>query len=252
MRTKFLPLLTLSLVLFSAQSYCQQDAQVKVPKNDKIKLDGKVSSEEISGASKLELTVLGNRAKPSNPTELYAAATDSGLYFGFVSKSQNDNYQIKALKPTDAVFDDESVQVFITPNQEATSDNYFHFAVNPKGVAYSNRADKNTPVLGWESKVSTGTKEWQAEFFIPLSSIQAALNQPYWRANFARLAVDEGKKPEVSAWISPGVSFDQAQASGVSDGALSLHNYKRFGFLTVPSFVPAAPKELNITKAAAQ
>lgn len=242
--------LVLSVVSFFLPSYGFSQTgtvQATIPKTNVVEVDGKITPAEKSASKLISLSKIGTREVPSNKTDVHVAATDKGLYFGFVCSSPSENYRIKSAKANDAVFEDESVQIFITPNQDATTDNYFHFAVNPRGHVYSNRAANNKPLANWDAKVTSDTKSWIAEIFIPLSAIDAPLNQPYWRANVARNAHCEGEEAEVSAWVNPAILFGSDQTTSTASAELSLHNYKRFGFFTVPSFIPPPPGDNQTT-----
>ncbi len=207
--------------------------QLTVPMAEPPVIDGNVTAEEKGRSVSASLAQVGGLDKQVlYPTEMFVSVTVSGLYVGFISEEPTlDSIITNATRENGAVFNDDSVQVFLTPTMDTAADAYYHFAINPAGIRYSNHLITRETVSGWQSAVTKGEKKWQAEFFIPLASINAASELPMWRANFARVRPSRGNQPEeISAWVNPGVS---------------LHNYKKFGYLTVPRFIPPAPAALS-------
>lgn len=192
-------------------------------------IDGKVSAAEQASAATAPLSQVGRlETELRFPTKVFVSATIAGLYVGFIAdEPAMDSLVTNAARDNGAVFNDDSVQVFISPTLETAADAYYNFAINPNGVKYSNHLLTGEVVTGWQAAVSKGETSWQAEFFIPLGSIKAPAELPMWRANFARVHPARDNQPEeTSAWVDPG---------------MTLHNYKKFGYLTVPRFVPPAP-----------
>ncbi|MGI8907121.1 MAG: hypothetical protein ACR2IE_11590 [Candidatus Sumerlaeaceae bacterium] len=193
-------------------------------------LDGRVSPAEQAGSARVGMILAGGLDKPKQVTSAYIFMNDQGLYVGFVCEESAMNSIVqKTVNENGAVFEDDSVQLFLSPNREATKTNYTHFAVNTAGIKYSNNMQDDRPVEGWQAAASRGTKSWEAEMFIPFSAIRGETDVPYWRMNLAReRAARPGEKEEISAWINPGAS---------------LHNYKRFGFVQfkLPTQTPTQP-----------
>lgn len=193
-------------------------------------IDGKVSQQEISQTVHAPLQIINSREKPKNATTVHVGATRQGLYVAFRADETNmDSLTGANTQPGGAVAQDDSVQVLITPEPEVTVDQYYHFAVNPYGASYGRYIQGGTVTHGWEARASINdrnnakTGAWEAEFFIPLKSINSPEGRPTWRANFARYRPARLEEPaETSAWYNPGIS---------------LFNYKRFGFLGMPNFV---------------
>jgi hypothetical protein len=212
--------IAVALITLAASFAAAQTMQVTAPhfaKNPTI--DGHVSPDEQNGAARLNLTVVGALEKPKYATTAYLFVNDGGVYVGFVcSEPAIASLVQKATKDNGPVFEDDSVQLFLAPDREGTNNNYYHFVVNSGGVRYSNRMQDDTPVDGWTAGASKGTNTWEAEIFVPYSSMNVLPELPYWRMNIARErpARSATEKAETTAWINPGAS---------------LHNYKRFGFL---------------------
>jgi len=204
-------------------------AQLTVPllKQEPV-IDGKVSAEEQGTAASSPLIKIGGLDRPKHPTTVYVSATLKGIYVGFIAEeSELDSLVTSTTKDNGAVFNDDSLQVFLTPSLDTAADAYYHFAINPSGTRYSNHLITGEVVNDWKSAVSKSGNHWEAEFFIPLTAIDAPDELPIWRANFARMRpARRNEMEEMSAWINPGISF---------------HNYKKFGYLTMPRFVPPSP-----------
>lgn len=213
-----------------AASYPALAIQVTVPMHDTPPIiDGKISPEERKAAAAMDMTKIGALEKPRYPTQVYTMATVDGIYFAFdVTEPDMDTLVTSTTQNNGAVFQDDSVQVLLTPTLDTSPDNYFHFAVNPEGIYYSNDLSTGEFVTDWKTAVTKTGVGWQAEFFIPLTAIRAPYELPHWRANFARVRPARAGQPEeISAWVNSGIS---------------LHNYKRFGYLTTPRFVGPAPE----------
>jgi hypothetical protein len=203
--------------------------QVTVPLLSKAPvIDGTITAAEQKSAAKVTLGLAGDFGKPHYQTNAWIAATLDGIYVGFVANEPDLAHMVTSTTQVNGpVFQDDSVQIFLAPARDTASDNYYQFAVNSAGVRFSDFAGSNASVKTWKSAVAKGTGEWSAEFFIPLESIDAPQDLPFWRANLARVRPARGsEKTETSAWVYTGSS---------------LYNYTRFGFLTMPSFVPKAP-----------
>lgn len=216
----------------------QSSPQMTVPiVTDAPVIDGKVTPEEQASAHEVTLQKVASLDKPRFATKVFVEATLEGLYIGFIAEDPAiDSLVSNTETENGAVFNDDSVQVLITPTLDTAADAYYHFAVNPDGTRYSSHIIERENVQGWKSAVSKVASNedssgkighWEAEFFIPLKSIKAPDELPVWRANFARYRAARADQPaETTAWVDPGIS---------------LHNYKKFGYLTMPRFVPEAP-----------
>jgi hypothetical protein len=186
-----------------------------------FRVDGKVTPDEVNGAAVIDLTAMGDLAKPKNPTKVYAIVTPAALYMGFVCDDAAPKSLVaKETRTNGPVFVDDSIELFFTPNTEGNKYNYYHFAVNAAGVTYSANMEDDTPVLNWECAVRPTEKGWEAEMLIPLSTVSATTYMSYWRANVARNRVArETEAAEKSVWVDPGTT---------------MHNFRKFGYLKLP------------------
>lgn len=201
----------------------------EIPMTDRdLKIDGLVTPRERSACSVTTFTVLGALKRPQYETTVYACATREGVYFGFVCFDPHPQSLVTSVTVENGpVMKDDSVEFVLCPALVGERDNYFHFAMNAAGVRYSWDASFDRPVQGWLGKAAVTPAGWEAEFFIPYSVIRGRRDLSHWRANFMRMRPARGKeKEEISTWVDPG---------------MTIHNYKKFGFLR---FVE--PKEESI------
>lgn len=188
-------------------------------------IDGVITQAELNQTVSAPLQKIVSRDNPSHATTVYIGATRQGLYVAFRAEdAAMDSLSGAETDSSGPVPQDDSVQILITPTPEVTVDQYYHFAINPYGVAYGRYIQGAGVVDGWEAKSrklqDNGAGSWEAEFYIPFKTLRAREGRPTWRANFARFRPARDNEPEeTSAWFNPGIS---------------LFNYNRFGFLAMP------------------
>lgn len=185
-------------------------------------VDGVLDLAAIERATEIDLVRVGSMDRAKNGTTVSVMASREGLYFAFrCLDSDPASIRSRVTRENGAVFEDDSVQIFLVPNMEVRANNYFHFSVNSAGVRYSNRMMNDRPVEDWVSATRTTSEGWEAEVFIPYRSFGADLRvSRTMRGNLARNrpARSPEQRAELTAWVDPGVS---------------LHNYRRFGFYRI-------------------
>jgi hypothetical protein len=222
MSTRNISLFILGLLVALQASWANAASIVDLPFLDRqFSIDGKVTPDEINGAAVIDLTAMGELAKPRYLTKVYSIVTPNALYLGFVCDDPTPKDLVAKEKKTNGpVFADDSIEFFFTPNMEGNKYNYFHFAVNAAGVTYSASMEDDTPALNWECAVKPTDKGWGGEMLIPLSTVRASPHMSYWRANIARNRVARDTEPaEKSVWVDPGTT---------------MHNFRKFGYLKLP------------------
>jgi hypothetical protein len=190
-----------------------------VPRTDReLRIDGLVTPRERSACSMTTLTAAGTMRRPRHETTIYACATGSALYLGFVCDDPVPQALVTSVTQENGpVMTDDSVEAIICPALIGERDNYFHFAMNAAGVRYSWDARFDRPVEGWQGKASVTPAGWEAEFLIPFQSVRGRTDISHWRGNFERNRPARPHEPaEVSVWVDPG---------------MTIHNYRSFGFL---------------------
>ena len=162
MSTRNISLFILGLLVALQASWANAASIVDLPFLDRqFSIDGKVTSDEINGAAVIDLTAMGELAKPRYLTKIYSIVTPNALYFGFVCDDPTPKDLVAKEKKTNGpVFADDSIEFFFTPNMEGNKYNYFHFAVNAAGVTYSASMEDDAPALNWECAVKPTEKGW--------------------------------------------------------------------------------------------
>lgn len=207
------------IAAFGAPMWGRGAGYVEVPIRDmSFRIDGLVTPRERAMCEVTTLTRLGSYEKPRCETHVYLAATDQGLYLGFVCDDPNPgNLVTSVTQQSAAVIKDDSVEFVLCPAPVAERDNYFHFAINAAGFGYSWDMQFDRPVPEWLSEAAVTPIGWEAECFIPFSAIRGRLDVAQWRGNFQRNRPARlGEQGETSVWFDPG---------------LTIHNYRKFGFL---------------------
>lgn len=170
----------------------------------------------------------GAKRKPKAATTARAVCTKDALYVIFRCRySDPGAVRWSCRTRDDAVWNDNSVEVFLEPTG-AGSRNYYQVTVNPGGTIADSLARDHkawNPQLQVKTKVKPG--EWTAEMAIP----------------FAELGLAEGKVNKV--WRMNLTRFNLAPAEDTSWcvlGDYSSHVPSRFGYLWVD-----AGTELNVS-----
>lgn len=249
LRLKFYACITTLAIAAASAHGAITPSQVEVPLlNEEPVIDGKLTPAEKAACAAISLQRTASLEPATYKTTVYVGVTMKGLYVGFVAEDTDLSLLTGAETPKNgAVFQDDSVQVFVSPTLDVMADAYYHFAVNAYGVSYSSNLMERAPVANWQVATSkgeattgsqTGSGAWEAEFFIPLRAINAPDELPGWRANFARYRPARGSQvAETSAWMDTGVS---------------LFNYRKFGYLKMPRLVPAPAQSVTPDSAPAQ
>ena len=124
-------------------------------------IDGKVTPDEINGAAVIDLTAMGELAKPDISRRSTRSSRPTRSISGFVCDDPAPKDLVaKETKTNGPVFADDSIELFFTPNMEGNKYNYFHFAVNAAGVTYSASMEDDAPALNWECAVRPTEKGW--------------------------------------------------------------------------------------------
>jgi hypothetical protein len=136
----------------------------------------------------------------------------------------------------DPIYDEEVVEVFITPGAGDPID-YYEFEISPAGVLFDGRVHNPTstranlvvdekwdcPGIRWASERDDPAHRWSVALAIPWAGITPDGRPPkVCRANFYRIERPRAGAPEFSCW-SPTLT-DPAD----------FHKPARFGFLHLP------------------
>ncbi|MBI4026538.1 MAG: DUF4838 domain-containing protein [Verrucomicrobia bacterium] len=123
------------------------------------------------------------------------------------------------------VWQDDDIEVFIDP--AGTGENYYHFAVNPKGVIYDAKCVPGSYDTGFNADCKVACKtladRWVLEMKIKAGSLNAKImNGGIWKINIARSRhSDEG---EASSWAVDGAFHQTASFRPVVFGSALIQN----------------------------
>jgi hypothetical protein len=170
-------------------------------------IDGELNDNCWKSANKIGDFVDWQRGKlVRQQTEGYILADDKNLYIGFDCKeSIMKELVFKHNEKDGPIWMDDCVEIFIDPKGE--SKDYYHIAINPKGVVLDEYIDENrTFKKEWDSniKVKTLSKSdnWIVECAIPFASLNVKTGvSSTWRINLNRERTKKGNTPEeISCW----------------------------------------------------
>jgi len=140
-------------------------------------LDGRLADECWRRAALLADFTLAARAElPRNQTQAYLLCSEQTLYVAVIchewvlDPAQQVLHKFRAsVKERDgAVFDDDCVELFISP---ASGAQYSHLAFNALGTKYDGRLLDKTWNGAWEVAAAVENGRWTAEVAIPLAEV---------------------------------------------------------------------------------
>jgi hypothetical protein len=148
------------------------------------------------------------------PTEVWVTRTSDKLLLFFKCHEKNvDKLRTKAAKRDDAVWSDDSVEIFITA-PEGNSEKYYHFLVSAAGVI-EDAVNKDDSWNGdWQVKTRVNKDSWTAEIGIPASTLGVKIfdGVKELRVNFCRNRFAGGE--QISAWNCTYGSFHSPELFG--------------------------------------
>jgi len=121
------------------------------------------------------------------------------LYVAFrCEEPETDKLTVEYKKDDSPVWRDDCVEVFISPQAVASSENLHHFVVNCLGKKAYLFGEHLEAGRDWEAAASVSERAWFAEIAIPFEILRpVGTNDPYWRVNFCRVDLVHG---EESSW----------------------------------------------------
>ena len=153
------------------------------------RLDGKVSENAWAGACKIsDFRVRCSGELASQRTEVRLCYDRSTLYLAFEC-FENKMDQLIAEQTTDGgpVWNDDSVEVFISPSAVADAGNCHQFVVSVTGAKTHIRPGGEPLGGNWRAAVSRMKDRWIAEIAIPFDTLRPlGKNASCWRVNLCR------------------------------------------------------------------
>ncbi|OHB53908.1 MAG: hypothetical protein A2Y12_09450 [Planctomycetes bacterium GWF2_42_9] len=148
-----------------------------------IKIDGVLDEGIWNTSSALNLRAI-NGDKASYQTEAYTAWDSNNIYFAFKNTEPNisklNSYATKRDQNySPAMWEDDSVEIFISPDPNNRSNLCYQFIINTKGVVWDGVYGGHKEFdLAWNSDIKSATligrAEWTLEVSIPFKDLGIA------------------------------------------------------------------------------
>ena len=179
------------------------------------RIDGRLDDGAWRAADAVGLVTMDGQ-RPEAATRAWVCRDAQNLYVAFeCARKAGDKLRADETKRDGRVYLDDCVEVFL--DVEHAHEQYFHFALNCRGVLFDERCSPNgkdaTWDAPWRAKTSVGDAAWCAEIEIPF----AALGGPpaegqTWGLNLCRERPVESQ--ENSCWAPTHVDFHQPELFG--------------------------------------
>ncbi|MBI3947128.1 MAG: carbohydrate binding family 9 domain-containing protein [Armatimonadetes bacterium] len=185
------------------------------------RIDGRLDDDcWRAAAQSTGFSLLAGVGPATEQTTIYVTYNSQHLYIAFEClESRMDRLEARTTERDGPVLKDDSVQVFLDPNQDRFT--YYQFAVNARGTRLDLKGDAAGAQAGWDTPwnaaAARGEDRWWAEMAIPFSSLDIHLGKTTgtWGINFAR---EERPKRESSVWSFTGGSPAQPARFGLLTG----------------------------------
>lgn len=187
------------------------------------KVDGKISSHTWSLAGRAgDFRLVGSGEPATQQTEVHVCYDRSNLYVRFECfESSMDAIITKFTEDGSPVWQDDSVELFISPYSVPGKSKCHQFVVNAAGAKSYLKPSWAGKGQVWRAAVVKASDRWIADITIPFETIlPIGRNDECWRVNFCR---NEGPHGEASSW---------------SPVAKWYATYSRFGRLAPPANAP--------------
>ena len=162
----------------------------------------------------------------SNKTRFKVVFDDEKLYFAIECfEKRPDRMKIRARDKDDPVYSDDSVEIFIIPEEHLSLDpniiEYYQFAINPAGVQFDSFYKGGVGEVKWNAQWRSAIKitenSWILEIAIPFYNFNiSAATSSSWRLNLARNRV--GDNGQHFSWAEMEHSFNQPRKFGYLRG----------------------------------
>ena len=158
----------------------------------------------------------GKDAKIEAQTEVRMLCDEKAIYLSFLCHEPKMDHLKSGTDQNDdvSIFLGDVVEVFVTAQKGENQ--FYHFAVNPKGAAWSglHEGTKTEPyATAWEHAARIGKDSWTVEMAIPWNALGYKTLSPglALRANFGRERFQNG---ELSTWRSMNKTFLEPENFG--------------------------------------
>lgn len=208
-------------------------------------IDGKIAPGEWNSATSIGTFIrYGTKGLESNPTILYVTFDRSNLYIA-AKCYQNKDVPIADKLDSPMLWDGDSFEVYLQPDQSKST--YYHFAVSPNPAAgkYSAEGTNQSWNGAWLAKAAYNNDGWDVEFAIPFKTIgiDSWHRGEQLGANFTRNDGFHGKSNNNGPIDIAGVT-----RSTWSYMTGSYHDTNTFGTLILADNVPIVQAGLSPTR----
>lgn len=142
----------------------------------------------------------------SQAAEFKLLQSSKGLYFAF--RISDSDIKSSTRKHDEAVWNDDCIEIFITPEREFSPDRnvreYSHFICNASGSIYDGYSiggienSKLNP--RWKAAARKTVSGFDVEIFIPFYSLKLHKGCRDWRMNIARIDKSQKKQTVINSW----------------------------------------------------
>jgi len=198
---------------FEAFKKAQSVPAARVPMVAKApEIDG-VMDDIYKAATPLKFKFLvGGDDEPTAPTTVYVVSTDKELFIFYNCESPDMDMVTENVTEHDgAVWGDDSIEIFIDPDNKRDVSGYMHIGINILGTTYEAKGPKGDADATWDPKLRVKTKKgpkaWTMEVAIPFAELvkdPAQMNR-IWAVNFNRMAYLVADT-EDTAWSQTGTT----------------------------------------------
>jgi len=153
------------------------------------RIDGRLDDPCWQQVTPLANFILTTKPEPAEKqTIVRAVCTRTALYFAFEClESDMDKLVTRYTEDGQPIWQDDCIEIFISPYAIARRDNFHHFVVNAAGARTRLYAEAVRENGSWEAAVDRRADRWIAEVAIPFSELKpAGKNEDCWRVNFGR------------------------------------------------------------------
>lgn len=164
------------------------------------RLDGKVSESAWVGACEIgDFRIRDSGELATQRTEVRVCYDRTTLYLAFECfEDQMDQITAHYTADGDPVWQDDSIEIFLSPNAVADSGNCHQFVVNAAGAKTHVQPGWEPRSDNWRAAVATMKDRWIAEIAIPFDTLRPlGRNESCWRVNLCR---NENRRGEMSSW----------------------------------------------------
>ena len=200
-----------------------------------------INEDKWSEATKAQgFELIGFRGQATQKTEVRVCYDRSALHIRFdCFEDRMDSLVIRCTRDGEPVWQDDSVEVWLSPYSVASKSKCHQFVVNALGAKTYLHGDWPRDV-DWRAVTARLADRWRADITIPYAAIRPlGRNEECWRINFCR---NEHPHSETSSWSGVRERFGEYSRLGKLVPPAAVFQFNTFrGKLRALKPDPAAP-----------